>query len=79
MPERRVTVDPVLIGRAHELTGVRSHRAVVELALRRLIASKQKNTMVDTIAELGDLEAELGAPVEPVAPRQGPSTASGSR
>lgn len=60
-----VDLDPELIERARELTGERSNRAVLDLALRRLIASKQKTTMVEAIAELGDLEAELGAPVEP--------------
>jgi hypothetical protein len=45
------------------LTGERSNRAVLDLALRRLIASKQKAAMIDGIAELADLEVELGAPV----------------
>ena len=33
------------------------------LALRRLIASKQKGAMIDAIAELSDLPSELDAPV----------------
>lgn len=59
-----VDLDPELIERARHLTGERSNRAVLDLALRRLIASKQKDTMIDGIAELSDLDAELGAPVE---------------
>ena len=58
-----VDLDPRLIERAREHTGERSNRAVLDLALRRLIASKQKGTMIDGIAELAGLEAELGAPV----------------
>ncbi|GAA2025953.1 hypothetical protein GCM10009720_02010 [Yaniella flava] len=37
-----VDLDPKLIERARALTGERSNRAVLDLALRRLIASKQK-------------------------------------
>ena len=58
-----VDLDPKLIERARLLTGERSNRAVLDLALRRLIASKQKSEMVAGIAALSDLEAELGAPV----------------
>lgn len=58
-----VDLDPQLIERARELTGERSNRAVLDLALRRLIASKQKGAMIDGIAELRHLESELGAPV----------------
>lgn len=58
-----VDLDPQLLERARELTGERSNRAVLDLALRRLIASKQKGTMIDRIASLTDLETELGAPV----------------
>ena len=50
---------------ARALTGERSNRAVLDLALRRLIASKQKGAMIDGIAALSDLEAELGAPLCP--------------
>lgn len=57
-----VDLDPVLIRRARELTGERSDRAVVDLALRRLIAAKQKKTMIDGIAELSDLPEGLHAP-----------------
>ncbi|WP_306360824.1 type II toxin-antitoxin system VapB family antitoxin [Nocardia sp. CC227C] len=58
-----VDLDPRLIERARALTGERSNRAVLDLALRRLIASKQKGAMIDGIAGLTDLENELGAPV----------------
>lgn len=58
-----VDLDPQLIERARELTGEKSNRAVLDLALRRLIASKNKRAMIDGIAGLTDLEAELGAPV----------------
>ncbi|MGN6128124.1 MAG: type II toxin-antitoxin system VapB family antitoxin [Humibacter sp.] len=57
-----VDLDPQLIERARALTGEKSNRAVLDLALRRLIASKQKGAMIDGIAALVDLEAELGAP-----------------
>ncbi|MFC6706713.1 type II toxin-antitoxin system VapB family antitoxin [Flexivirga alba] len=58
-----VDLDPQLIERARALTGEKSNRAVLDLALRRLIASKQKAAMIDGIAELSDLPTELGAPV----------------
>ncbi|MGQ4616436.1 type II toxin-antitoxin system VapB family antitoxin [Nocardia sp. R7R-8] len=58
-----VDLDPRLIERARALTGERSNRAVLDLALRRLIASKQKGAMIDGIAGLTDLDSELGAPV----------------
>lgn len=65
-----VDLDPALLHRARELTGERSNRAVLDLALRRLIASKQKGAMIDGIAELSGLEAGLGAPVvAPEAPQ----------
>lgn len=67
-----VDLDPKLIERARLLTGERSNRAVLDLALRRLIASKQKSEMVAGIAALSDLEAELSAPVV------SPSQATGS-
>jgi len=60
-----VDLDPELLERARALTGERSNRAVLDLALRRLIASKQKGAMIDGIAGLADLAAELGAPVIP--------------
>ncbi len=65
-----VDLDPRLLERARALTGERSNRAVLDLALRRLVASKQKGAMIDGIAALADLPTELDAPV--VAP---PSTA----
>ncbi|UGT64279.1 type II toxin-antitoxin system VapB family antitoxin [Nocardia asteroides] len=58
-----VDLDMQLVERARVLTGERSNRAVLDLALRRLIASKQKGAMIDGIAGLSDLENELGAPV----------------
>lgn len=58
-----VDLDPQLIERARLLTGERSNRAVLDLALRRLIASKQKGAMIDGIAGLTDLDNELGASV----------------
>lgn len=58
-----VDLDPRLIERAREPTGERSNRAVLDLALRRLIASKQKGAMIDAIAGLSDLPGGLDAPV----------------
>lgn len=63
-----VDLDPQLIERARTLTGEKSNRAVLDLALRRLIASKQKTAMIDGIAELSALPTELDAPVVPPAP-----------
>ena len=63
-----VDLDPQLIERARTLTGEKSNRAVLDLALRRLIASKQKGAMIEGIAELTELETELGAPVVPPDP-----------
>ncbi|MGC3993725.1 MAG: type II toxin-antitoxin system VapB family antitoxin [Propionicimonas sp.] len=60
-----VDLDPRLIERARALTGERSNRAVIDLALRRLIASRQKGAMINGIAELVDLPAGLDAPVAP--------------
>lgn len=68
-----VDLDPRLIERARALTGERSNRAVLDLALRRLIASKQKGAMIDGIAELADLPAELGTPVVPPTATPAPS------
>lgn len=42
----------------------RSNRAVLDLALRRLIAATQKGEMISGIAALSELEAELGATVD---------------
>lgn len=58
-----VDLDPRLLERARDLTGEPSNRAVLDLALRRLIASKQKDAMIAGIAGLTDLEAELDSPV----------------
>lgn len=58
-----VDLDPRLIERARELTGERSNRSVIDLALRRLIASKQKGAMIDGIAGLSGLSEGLDAPV----------------
>ena len=63
-----VDLDRQLVERARALTGAKSNRSVIDLALRRLIASKQKSEMIDRIGELHDLEAELNAPV--AAPQQ---------
>lgn len=60
-----VDLDPQLIERARALTGEKSNRAVLDLALRRLIAAKQKGAMIDGIAALSDLPTELGAAVIP--------------
>lgn len=60
-----VDLDPQLIERARTLTGERSNRAVLDLALRRLIAAKQKSAMIDGIAALVELPAGLDAPVVP--------------
>lgn len=57
-----VDLDHQMLERAKALTGERSNRAVIDLALRRLIASKQKGAMIDGIAELSALADELGAP-----------------
>ncbi|MFT4258619.1 type II toxin-antitoxin system VapB family antitoxin [Microbacterium sp.] len=62
-----VDLDPQLIERARALTGEKSNRAVLDLALRRLIAAKQKGAMIDGIAELSELPDGLGAPVVPPA------------
>ncbi|MFV0405286.1 MAG: type II toxin-antitoxin system VapB family antitoxin [Propioniciclava sp.] len=59
----RVDLDPRLMQRARSLAGEKSNRAVLDLALRRLIAAKQKGTMINDIAALSELPAELGAPV----------------
>ncbi len=66
-----VDLDPELIERARALTGEPSNRAVIDLALRRLIASKQKGAMIDGIAGLTGLDSGLGAPV--VAPSESDS------
>ena len=58
-----VDLDPQLLERARTLTGEKSNRAVLDLALRRLIASNQKGAMIDGIQELADLPEGLGAPV----------------
>ena len=63
-----VDLDQELIARARELTGERSNRAVLDLALRRLIASKQKSAMIEGIAGLEGLAPGLGAST--VAPQQ---------
>lgn len=49
-----VDLDPLLLRKAKELTGAKSNRAVLDLALRRLIASRQKTSMVEGIAALAD-------------------------
>ena len=59
-----VDLDPRLLEHARALTGERSNRAVIELALRRLVASKRKSAMVEGVAGLSGLPEGLGAPVE---------------
>lgn len=63
MAVTRVEMDLKLLDRARALTGAKSNRAVLDLALRRLIASKQKGSLIDGISALGDLESELDSPV----------------
>lgn len=58
-----VDLDPDVLARARAVTGEKSNRAVIDLALRRMIASKQKGAMIDGIASLADLPSQLGAPV----------------
>ncbi|EMQ97373.1 hypothetical protein ADIAG_03168 [Paeniglutamicibacter gangotriensis Lz1y] len=45
------------------LTGGKSNRAILDLALRRLIASKQNGTMIEGISASSDLESEIGSTV----------------
>lgn len=64
-----VDLDPQLMERARQLSGERSNRAVIDLALRRFVASMRKTEMVDGIAALSGLEAGLDAPlIEPNQP-----------
>ena len=57
-----VDLDPELMKRARELTGLPSNRAVLDLALRRLVAVKQKGAMLDAIeGKLADLAEPIGA------------------
>ena len=65
----RVEADAALMNRARKLTGERSDSIVVNTALRRLIAAKQKGLMVDGIAELAELPRGLDEPVVPPAGR----------
>lgn len=62
-----VDLDPDVLERARAVTGGKSNRAVIDLALRRLIAAKQKGAMIDGVASLAGLPSQLGAPVEPPA------------
>lgn len=59
-----VDLDPRLLERARALTGERSNRVVIDLALRRLIASKRKSAMLEGLSELSGLPEGLGAPVD---------------
>ena len=70
MAVARVDLDLKLLERTRSLTVETSNRAVFGLALRRLIASKQKGSMLNGISALTDLEYELGSPagVPPKAP-----------
>lgn len=56
-----VDLDPWLVARAREVTGERSNRAVIDLALRRLVASKQKSALVAGMEALVELELDLDA------------------
>lgn len=58
-----VDLDLKLLERARVLTGGRSNRAIFDLALRRLIATKQKSTMIEGIFASSDLESEIGSTV----------------
>jgi Arc/MetJ family transcription regulator len=55
-------LDRELIDRAKSLIGVASDREVINLALRRLVAAKQKRSMVEGIKTLHALPEGLGAP-----------------
>lgn len=57
-----IDLDMDLVNRARELTGSSSNRAVIDLALRRLIAFHQKGAMLRGIAELGFLADGIDAP-----------------
>ncbi|GAA1874465.1 hypothetical protein GCM10009715_21470 [Paeniglutamicibacter psychrophenolicus] len=63
MAVAKVDVDLKLLERARALTGGKSDRVVLDLALRRLIASKQKGSMIGGISDLRALASELGSPV----------------
>lgn len=68
-----VEVDRYLLERARILSDASSDNAVVELALRRLVAAKQKGVMIEGIAELPELPVGLSAPVvSPDAPHDHP-------
>lgn len=54
-----VDIDPELLRRARELSGAQSNRAVISLALRRMIAFQQKGAMLEGILKLTDLPASL--------------------
>ncbi|GAB49533.1 type II toxin-antitoxin system VapB family antitoxin [Mobilicoccus pelagius] len=73
-----VDLDPELIARAREVTGERTNGAVIDLALRRLVASRQKGTMIEAIAELDGLAEGLAAPVV-TPPSTRPTTSSTTR
>ena len=66
-----IDIDPKTLARAKELTGSTSNKAVVDLALRRLIAGQQKRAMIEGIRTLTDLPEGLGAPRNeyPVSPK----------
>ena len=63
MTKASVDFDAALLERAKELTGQKSNRAVINLALRRLIAGRQKSEMLHGILDLAYLPQELGSPV----------------
>jgi Arc/MetJ family transcription regulator len=57
-----IDIQGDLLERARNITGSRSNREVVDLALRRLIASKVKKQMVEGIATLTEMPEGLDAP-----------------
>ncbi|MDR0284810.1 MAG: type II toxin-antitoxin system VapB family antitoxin [Propionibacteriaceae bacterium] len=57
-----VDLDSDLLTQAKELTGQRTTRAVVDLALRRLVAAGHKQHLLAGIAALDFVPAGLGAP-----------------
>ncbi|RZU62223.1 type II toxin-antitoxin system VapB family antitoxin [Zhihengliuella halotolerans] len=66
-----IDISGDLLRQARSLTGASSNREVVDLALRRLIAHKSKQQMVDAISQLADLPSGLHAPtIKPGQPDQ---------
>lgn len=53
-------VNPELLDHAGKITGLRSEREILTLALKELVAKHQKTSMVDGISRLNHLASELG-------------------